>query len=75
MVLIGAYFIFRCVAERKLPWKGSLIAGVSMFMIGGAAFRSALVNDLAGRDKQIEEGQTISEKDKATVDEREKRRL
>ena len=73
MVLIGAYFIFRCVAERKFPWKGSLIAGVSMFMIGGAAFRSALVNDLAGRDKQIEEGQTISEKDKATVDEREKR--
>ena len=73
MVLIGAYFIFRCVAERKFPWKGSLIAGVSMFMIGGAAFRSALVNDLAGRDKQIEEGQTISGKDKATVDEREKR--
>ena len=73
MVLIGAYFIFRCVAERKFPWKGSLIAGVSMFMIGGAAFRSALVNDLAGLDKQIEEGQTISEKDKATVDEREKR--
>ena len=73
MVLIGAYFIFRCVAERKFPWKGSLIAGVSMFMIGGAAFRSALVNDLAGRDKQIEEGLTISEKDKATVDEREKR--
>ena len=73
MVLTGSYFIYRCVSERKFPWKGMLIAAVSMFAIGGAAFRSALVNDLAGRDKQIEEGQTISEKDKATVDEREKR--
>ena len=73
MVLTGTYFIYRCIAARKFPWKGVLIATVSMFLIGGAAFRSALVNDLAGRDKQIEEGQTISEKDKATVDEREKR--
>ena len=72
-VLTGAYFIFRCVAERKFPWKGMLIAAVSMFTIGGAAFRSALVDSLAGRDKQIEEGQTISEKDKTSGDEREKR--
>ena len=73
MVLTGSYFSCRCVAERKLPWRGMLIAAASMFMIGGAAFRSALVNDLAGRDKQIAEGQTVSPKDKATVDEREKR--
>ena len=73
MVLTGAYFIYRCVAERKFPWKGMLIAAASMFVIGGAAFRSALVDSLASRDRQIEEGQTISEKDKATVDEREKR--
>ena len=73
MVLTGAYFIYRCVSERKFPWKGMLIAAVSMFVIGGAAFRHAFVNDLAGRDKQIEEGQTISEKDKASGDEREKR--
>ena len=72
-VLTGAYFIRCCIRERKFPWKGMLIAAVSMFAIGGAAFRSALVNDLAGRDKQIEEGQTVSAKDKATVDEREKR--
>ena len=73
MVLTGSYFIYRCVAERKFPWKGMLIAAVSMFVIGGAAFRGAIVNDLAGRDKQIEEGQTISEKDKASGDERENR--
>ena len=73
MVLIGAYFVFRCAGERKFPWKGMLIAAVSMFVIGGAAFRSAIVNDLAGRDKQIEEGQTISQKDQKAVDDREKR--
>ena len=73
MVLTGAYFIYRCVVERKFPWKGMLIAAVSMFVIGGAAFRSAFVDALAGRDKQIEEGQTISEKDKATLDAREQR--
>ena len=72
-VLTGAYFIRCCFRERKFPWKGMLVAGVVMFAIGGAAFRSALVNDLAGRDKQIEEGRTASEKDKATVDEREQR--
>ena len=73
MVLTGSYFIYRCIAERKFPWKGMLIAAVSMFVIGGAAFRVAIVDDLAGRDKQIEEGQTISEKEKASGDEREKR--
>ena len=73
MVLTGSYFVYRCVAERKFPWKGMMIAAVSMFVIGGAAFRGAIVNDLAGRDKQIEEGQTISEKDKASGDERENR--
>ena len=69
----GVYFVYSCIRERKFPWKGMLLAGVAMFLVGGAAFRSALVNDLAGRDKQIEEGQTVSAKDKASVDEREKR--
>ena len=71
--LTGAYFIRCCIRERRFPWKGIPIAAVSMFVIGGAAFRSALVNDLANRDKQIADGETISQKDKVTVDEREKR--
>ena len=45
------------------PWgrwlKGSALALVALLAIGGASFRSAFVNDLAGRDKQIEEGQTL----------------
>ena len=67
----AAYFVFRLVvvlrgtaaSERRLTavkWaKGSLLALLALLAIGGASFRSAFVNDLAGRDKQIEEGQTV----------------
>ena len=51
--------------------KGSLLALVALLAIGGASFRSAFVNDLAGRDKQIEEGQTVAAN--AAKDDAEKR--
>ena len=55
-----------------LQWiKGSLLALVALLAIGGASFRSAFVNDLAGRDKQIEEGQTVAAN--AAKDDAEKR--
>lgn len=72
-VFIGAYFVYKCVAERKFPWKGMLIAGVSLFVIGGAAFRAAIFVNLADRDAAIAEGATLSAKDKTSSDEREKR--
>ena len=72
-VFMGAYFIWCCVRERTFPWKGVLVAAVAFFVIGAPYIRSAFVNDLAGRDKQIEEGQTVSAKDNASGDEREKR--
>ena len=72
-LLTGAYFVWCCVRERKFPWKGAVLSAAVFFLVGAPHIRSAFVNDLAGRDKQIEEGQTVSEKDKATVDEREKR--
>ena len=71
-VFSAVYFVFRLVvvlrgtaaSERRLTavkWaKGSLLALASLLAIGGASFRSAFVNDLAGRDKQIEEGQTVA---------------
>ena len=44
-----------------IQWtKGSLLALAALLVIGGASFRNAFVNDLAGRDKQIEEGQTVA---------------
>ena len=72
-LLTGAYFIWCCVRERKFPWKGAVLSAAVFFLVGAPYIRSAFVNDLAGRDKQIEEGQTISPKDAASGDEREKR--
>jgi len=51
--------------------KGSLLALAALLAIGAASFRSAFVNDLAGRDKQIEEGQTVAAN--AAKDDAEKR--
>ena len=79
----AVYFIFRLVvvlvgttrdARRAtlVKWaKGSALALAALLAIGGASFRSAFVNDLAGRDKQIEEGQTVAAN--ATKDDAEKR--
>ena len=72
-LLTGAYFIWCCVRERKFPWKGALLSAAVFFLVGAPYIRSAFVNDLAGRDKQIEEGQTVSPKDAASGDAREKR--
>ena len=59
-VLTGLYFAWCCVRERKFPWKGMLLAAAVFFAIGAPSFRSALVNDLAGRDRQIASGETVS---------------
>ena len=64
-----------CDNQGLSPWgrwaKGAALALAAMLAIGGASFRSAFVNDLAGRDKQIDEGQTLGAK--ATKDDAEKR--
>ena len=72
-LLTGAYFIWCCARERKFPWKGAVLSATVFFLVGAPHIRSAFVNDLAGRDKQIEEGQTVSEKDKASGDAQEQR--
>ncbi len=41
-------------------WLGMLASGLVFFVIGAPSFRNALVNDLAGRDKQIADGETVS---------------
>jgi len=79
----GVYFVFRLVVvllgtshdmrrATIVKWtKGALLALAALLAIGGASFRNAFVNDLAGRDKQIEEGQTVASS--ATKDDAEKR--
>jgi hypothetical protein len=62
-LLTAAYFIFRSLVVRP-GWKAWItrsLAALAVFAaIGAASFRNALVNDLSGRDKQIEEGQTVA---------------
>ena len=72
-VFTGAYFIWCCVRERKFPWKGAILSAAVFFLVGAPSIRGALGGGLAMRDKQIEEGQTVSPKDAASVDAREKR--
>lgn len=59
-VFTGLYFCWRCWETRQFPWRGALLAGAALFLIGAPGFYSALVNDLAGRDQQIAEGQTVA---------------
>jgi len=70
-VFTGLYFFWCCIRERKFPWKGMLLAGSALFAVGAPSFRSALVNDLAGRDEQIKSGATVANADK--MDDAEKR--
>ena len=66
----GVYFIFRCILEKKFPWKGMLAAGAVMFIVGGSGFYSALTKDLAGRDRQIAEGQTVADPESKSHDDK-----
>ena len=54
-VFTAVYFVHCCVREWKLPWKGALIALATFAVVGMPSFRTAFMNDLAGRDKQIED--------------------
>ena len=52
----GAYFVWCCVRERKLPpVKGLALCAAAFFAIGAPGFASAVGGDLAARDRQIEE--------------------
>lgn len=59
----SVYFVFRSIMTRP-GWKAwalrSIVALAVFVGIGLPSFRSALYSDLAGRDKQIEEGQTLT---------------
>jgi hypothetical protein len=59
----AVYFIFRSVSVRP-GWREwfcrSGVALAVLIVIGLPSFRSAFVSDLAGRDKQIEDGETLA---------------
>lgn len=72
-IFTAAYFVFRSVAVRP-GWRrwlsGSAIALAAFAVIGFPSIRSAYVVDLAGREKQIESGETVADQ---TLDDAEKR--
>jgi len=59
-VFTAIYFVWCCVRERKLPWKGALIA-LAAFVLVGLPNLVALKDVVKGRTEQIEQGQTVSQ--------------
>ena len=66
----AAYFVFRCVSERALPWKGALASALAFALVGLPSFRDAFANSLKGREEQLNQGQTLSKKDASEADKR-----
>ena len=54
-IFAGAYFLWCCVRERKLPWKTLALAALAFAAIGAANVRTAFTDALASREKQLEE--------------------
>ena len=59
-IFTTAYFVWCCVRERKLPWKGALAALVVFVLIGVPNFISALGDTLKGRKEQIERNENVT---------------
>ena len=60
-VFTAAYFVWCCVRERRLPWKGMLVAGAIFALIGLPNFVHSINVTLAGRKSQIAEGWNITQ--------------
>ena len=51
-----AYFVWCCVRERALPWKGMLVAGAVFALVGMPNFVDTFTGVLKGRREQVEKG-------------------
>ena len=51
----AAYFVFRCLSERKLPWRGASLALAAFALVGLPSFRDVLQNTLKGREETLKE--------------------
>ena len=59
----GAYFVWCCVRERALPWKGALFAALAFALVGAPGVAASL-REVAGREKQMESaGVNVGKKD------------
>ncbi len=62
-VFTAAYFVWCCIRERKLPWKGALVAAAAFGIVGLPNFVSSLGETLHSRKDQISSGANITRKD------------
>ncbi len=69
-LLTGAYFVWCCVREHKLPWKGALLALAVFALIGLPNFAETLLVTVKGRQEQIDRKENITD---STADDREQR--
>lgn len=69
-VFTAAYFAWCCVRERRLPWKGVLVAAAVFAAIGLPNFVSSLGDTLAGRKEQIARGENVSDAGASEADRR-----
>ena len=68
--ITGVYFVWCCVRERKLPWKGTLMAAAAFTLIGLPSFRNAFANSLAGSKEQMARGDNVTQKGASDKDKR-----
>ena len=60
-IFTTAYFVWCCVRERKLPWKGALIA-LAAFALVFLPNVSSSLGALKGRQEQMAKGENITDK-------------
>ena len=66
----AAYFVWCCIRERRLPWKGALVALAAFVLIGIPNFRTALGETLKGRVDQINRSENVTQKNGSDADKR-----
>jgi hypothetical protein len=64
------YFVWCCIRERKLPWRGALAALAVFVLIGAPNFYHSIFDTLKSRKEQIASGQNITAGDGAGESER-----
>jgi len=57
-IFTAFYFVWCCIRERKLPWKGALVSLAAFLVIGTPSLIGA-VGAKESREQQIDMGQTI----------------
>lgn len=69
-VLTAVYFGWCCVRERKLPWKGALLALAAFAVVGMPNFLETVSTALKGREEQIARQENVTNKSASAEEQR-----